>query len=93
MAMGSVNNQHIDPGINQPLGALEPVTADGSGGGHPKTPLVVFSRIRIELGFFDILHRDQSDAMALLIDHQKFFNPVLVKQALGLFVIHALREP
>ena len=76
-----------------------PVIADGgikysgdlakaiAAGAHAQTTALVFGGVGKFLSLFDILDGDQSDTAIRTVDHQNFFNAMLVQEAFGL--IHA----
>ena len=90
MAVGSVDDQQVDARIDQPLGALIAVIADGGGRGRAQAALRILRRVGVQLGFLDVLDGDKADAMAFAVHHEKLLDPVLVQQALGLFLLHVL---
>ena len=84
MAVGGVDDEQVDAGIDQPLGALETVVADAGGGGDAQAALRVLGGVRVELRLLDVLDGDQADAIAFGVDDQQLLDAVLVQQALGL---------
>jgi hypothetical protein len=59
--VGGVDDQQVDAGVDQPLGALEAVT-DGGRSGDAQAALRVLRGVRVELRLLDVLDRDQPDA-------------------------------
>ena len=49
MAMRGVDDQKVDAGVDQALGALEAVVADAGGGGGAEPPLRVLGGMGVEL--------------------------------------------
>ncbi len=47
VAVRGVDHDHVDAGLDQLLGALEPVVADGGGGRDPQAALLVLAGQRI----------------------------------------------
>ena len=86
--MGGIDNNQINAGIDQRLGTGKPVIPHRRGSRHPQTPLRVLGGIRMQLGFFHIFDGDKPDAAIIIINHQKFFDSVLVQETLGLFLIY-----
>ena len=92
MAVRGVDDEQVDAGIDQPLGALEAVVADAGGGGDAQAALRVLGGVRVELRLLDVLDGDQADAVAVAIDDQQLLDAVLVQQALGLVLVDALLD-
>ena len=90
MAVRGIDDDDVDAGVDQRFGPLKPRIADTGGGGDAQTALLVLAGVGVELGFFDILDRNQADAAVVAVDDQKFFDAVLVQDALGLFGINAV---
>ena len=91
MAVRGVDDQQVDAGLDQPLGALETVVADAGRRGDAQPSLGVLGGIRIELRLLDVLDGDQPDAVAGGIDDQQLLDAALVQQPLGLVL--ARRSP
>ena len=89
MAVGGIDHHHVDARVDQRLGAGQPVRAHAARRSGAQAALFVLAGIREFFGLLDILHRDQADALAVVIDHQQLFDPVLVQQAARLFAIDA----
>ena len=47
MAVRGIDDDEVDAGLDQPLGALEPLVADGGGGGDAQAALLVLAGVRI----------------------------------------------
>ena len=90
MAVRGVDHDEVDAGLDQPLGALEALVADGGGGGDAQPPLLVLAGIRIGDRLLDVLDGDQADAAILVVDHQQLLDAVLVQEPLGLVLADAL---
>ena len=90
MAVRGVDHDHVDAGIDQPLGALEAVVADRGRGGDAQAALLVLAGERMRDRLLDVLDGDQADAAILVVDHQQLLDAVLVQQALGLVLADAL---
>ncbi len=87
--MRGVDHDHIDAGIDQPLGALVTTLADGGRGRDPQPALRVLAGERMGDRLFHVLDGDQTDAAVLLIDHQQLFDAVLVQHPLRLVLADA----
>ena len=88
MTMRRIDNNQIDTGLNQRLGAGKPVIANRGGGGDAQTTLLIFRGIGVQLRFFHIFNGNQPDAMIGIIDNQQLFNAVLVQKPLGFLMGH-----
>ncbi len=84
MPVRRVDDDEVDACIDQALGALEAVVADGRRRGHAQAALVVLAGVGILVRLLDVLHRDQADAAVALVDHQQLLDPVLVQKLLRL---------
>ena len=93
MAMRGIDDQKVDAGIDQALGALEAVIADAGGGRRAQAPLRILGGVRIELRLLDVLDGDQADAIARWVDDQQLFDAVLVQQPLGLVLVDDIPSP
>ncbi len=89
MAVGGVDHNQIDAGIDQRHGALEPVLADTGGGADAQSALFVLTGVRIGLGLLHILDGDQPDTAEGLVDHQQLLDAELMQEAPRLFGRHA----
>ena len=92
MAVRGVDDEQVDAGVDQPLGALEAVVADAGRGGDAQAALRVLGGVRVELRLLDVLDGDQADAVAVAVDDQQLFDAVLVQQALGLVLVDVLLD-
>ena len=93
MPMRRVHDDEIDAGLEQPFAALETRIADRSRGGDAQSALFILAGVRVGNGLFDILHRDQTDAAVVAVDHKKLFDTVLMQQPLGLFLAYIFPQP
>ena len=75
MAVRGVDDDAVDPGVDQRLAAREAGIADGRGGGDAQPPFAVLGRVRAGDGLFDVLDGDQPDAMVGIVDDQQFLDP------------------
>ncbi len=92
MAMRGIDHDKVDAGFQQLLGAVMALVADGGGGSHTQTALLVLAGVGVGDRLLDVLHGDEADAAILRIDHQQFFDAMLVQQALGLVLIDAFAD-
>ena len=84
MAVGGVDHDQVDVGVDQPLAALEAGIADARRGGGAQPPLLVLGGVGVEPALLDVLDRDQADAAVVVVDDEQLLDAVLVEQALGL---------
>ena len=92
MAMRGVDDEAVDAGRHQQLGALEPLVADGGGCGDAQAPVDVLRRIGMGGRLLDVFHRDQPDAALRIVDNHQFLDAVQMQKPAGLFVIHPLAD-
>ena len=83
MTMRRIDDNQVNTGIDQSLGAGKPIIADRGGGGYAQATLFVFCRIGVQLRLFHIFNGNQTNAVIIIIDHQQFFDAVMVQQTLG----------
>ncbi len=67
MAVGGVDDDQIDIGIDEPLGALEAGVADARGSGDAQPALIVLGGVRVEPALLDVLDGDEADAAIVLV--------------------------
>ena len=84
MAMGGIDHQEVDAGVDQALGALEARIADRGRRGGAEPALRVLGGVRVELRLLHVLDGDEADAAILIVDDDQLLDAVLVKQLLGL---------
>ena len=92
MAVGGVDDDTVDPGVDQRLAARKARIADGGRGGDPQAPFAILGGQRRGDRFLDILDGDQPDAMPVLVDHQQFLDPALMEDPAGIFLAGADRH-
>ena len=94
MAVRGVDDEQVDAGVDQPLGALEAVVADAGRGRRAQAALRVLGGVRVELRLLDVLDGDQPDAA---IARRR--RPAAsrcgagVQQPLGLVLVDAVSAP
>ena len=91
--MRGVDDQHVEPGVKQRLGALDAVGAGAGGGGDAQPAVLVLAGVRKALRLFDVLDGDQPDAAIGFVDDQQLFDAMLVEQPLGLVAWRRFRAP
>ena len=84
MAVRGIDDNHVNVGIHQTFCPGIALIADTCCGGNPEASLFILGGVGVKLCLFDVLDGDQADTIAVAIDNQKLFDPVLMKQALGL---------
>ena len=89
MAMRRIDDDDIDAGIDQPLGALETVVADRGRGSDAQAALLVLAGERMGDRLLDVLDGDQTDAAILIVDDQQLLDAMLMQQALGFVLADA----
>ena len=92
MAVGGVDHDQIDAGIDQPLGAGEAVIADAGRRRDAQAPLLVLAGIGMQLRLLDVLDRDQPDAAIVVVDHDQLLDAMLVEEPLGLLHVDTLLD-
>ena len=73
MAVGGVDHQHVDAGVEQRLGPGQPLVAGAGGGGDPEPPLFILAGVGVKLGLLDVLDRDQPDTAIVVVHDQPAF--------------------
>ena len=89
MAVGRVDDQHIDARIDQPLGAFAAGVTYAGRRRHQEAFLLVLGGERMIRRFLHVVNGDEAHALAVIIHHEKFFDPVLVEKAPGLGTVNA----
>ena len=80
MAVRGVDDEAVDAGRHQKLGASETLVADRGRGGDPQAPVGVLGGVRMRGRLLDILDGDEADAAAGLVDDDELLDPVLVQE-------------
>ncbi len=80
MAMGGVDHDHVDAGIEQRLGAFQSVIADAGSRRDAQAAILVLAGVGEGLGLFHVLDGDEADAAIGIVDHQQLLDPVLVQE-------------
>ena len=92
MAVRGVDDEAVDAGRHQHLGALEALVADGRGRGDAQAPVGVLGGVRMRGRLLDVLDRDEADAAPGIVDDHQLLDPVLVQQAARLVLADALAD-
>ena len=79
VAVGGVDDEHVDVLLDEGLGTLERVLADADGGGDPEPPLLVLRGERILDALLDVLDRDQALQVAAAVDDRELLDLVPVE--------------
>ena len=93
MAVRGIDDDEIDTGLDQLLGAGEALVADRGRRRDAQAALLVLAGTWVSDRLLDVLDGDQPDATVLVVDDEQLFDAVLVQQALGFLLAHALRAP
>ena len=92
VAVGGVDDEDVDLGVDERGGALERVRPDSDGGADPQAPLVVLRRVRILDPLRDVLDRDQPLEQPVGVDDGELLDLVAVEDRLGLLERRADRR-
>ena len=79
VAVRRVDDERVDVGRHQRLGALHRVARDAYGRCHPQPSQRVLARVRVLDGFLDVFDGDQPLQPERLIDDQQLLDLVLVQ--------------
>jgi hypothetical protein len=74
VAVRGVDDEHVDVGVDQRLGALHGVAGDPDGGAAAQPAQRVLAGVRILDRLLDVLDRDQALQPEVLIDHQQLLD-------------------
>src|SRR4029450_11703032 len=85
-----VDDDDVDVGVDQELGAQEALLAHGGRRGGAQAALLVLAGAGELVGLLDVLDRDQADAAIGVVDDQQLLDTVLVQEPLGLLLGGAL---
>ena len=81
MAVRGIDHDQIAFGVDQRFGALEPGIAHGRRRRAAQPPRAILGGVGIGHGLFDILDRDQPDAVIKIVYHQQLLDPPRMQQA------------
>ena len=90
--MRGVDDEAVDAGRHQHLGALEPLVADRGGGGDAQPPVGVLGGVGMRGRLLDVLDSDEADAAPGIVDDDQLLDAVLMQEAARLVAAHALAD-
>ena len=79
VAVRGVDDEHVDVGRDQRLGALERVARDADGGADAQPPERVLARVRILDRLLDVLDGDQALQPEVVIDDEELLDFLLCR--------------
>ena len=80
MAVRGVDDEAVDAGRHQELGALESLVADRGRGGDAQAPVPVLGGVGMGGRLLDVLDGDEADAARRLVDDDKLLDPMLMQE-------------
>ena len=84
VAVGGVDDERVDALGDERVGPLLDIGADPDRRGHPQAAPGVTGGVRELLALQDVLHRDQPDQAAVVVDERQLLDAVLLQEGLGL---------
>ena len=90
MAVGCIDHDGVDSGLNQGVDTLHAVGCHTHSGGHAQAAAAVLAGVGFVLGFCDILIGDEAHETAVVVNYGEFFNLVLLEYLGGLFEVGRL---
>ena len=78
MAVGGIDDDGIDSGLDQSLCTVHRVDGDANAGCYAQTTFVILAGHGLILGLRDILVGDEAHEMIVAVHHGKFFNLVFL---------------
>ena len=81
VTVGDVEDERVDLGGDQRLGAVEVVAADPDRGRHAKAALAVARRARIAVGEREIAQRDEAGDPVVVVHERQLLDPVRGQEA------------
>ena len=88
--MRRVDHEHVDPGLDQGVGPLEPGRPDAGRGADAQPALLVLAGVGEALRLLDVLDGHEADQPVVGVDHQELLDPMAMQELLGLL---ARRRP
>ncbi len=85
MAVGRVNQQHVHTGFHQGGDALFITSTGADGSTDAQATTLVFTGVRLALGFLEIFDGDHALEFEISVDHQHLLDTVLLHQGNHLF--------
>ena len=84
VAVGGVDDEHVDAGVDERLGPLEGVGADPDRGADPEPAPLVLGGVGVLGPLLDVLDGDQPAQDAVVVDDRQLLDAVLPEDLLGL---------
>ena len=81
----AVDGEHVDFGLGQFLRALQKISGGADGRAYAQAALRIFRGVGILQFLLDVFDRDQALEVVLVVDDQKFFDAMFVKNFFGFF--------
>ena len=78
--MRGVDDEHVDAGLDQRDGPVDPGGTGAGGGTDPEPALAVLDGMRVLLGLLDVLDGHQADQPIGVVDDQQLLDAVPVQQ-------------
>ncbi len=75
-----IDDDAVDPGVDQQQRAIVAPVADGRGGGDAQAPVGILAGVRVQRRLLDVLDGEQADAAIVVVDDEQLFEPVMVQQ-------------
>ena len=85
--MCRVDDNSVDTGGNESVGALHRVGCDSYAGSYAESATAVFAGIRFVFGFGYIFISYKTDKLAVVVDNRKFFDFMRLEYVGGFFAI------
>ena len=73
MTMRGIDHHHVHFSVDQRFGSLKSLVANRGGRGDTQTTRFILGCIGIGYGLLDILDRDQTDTMPVIVDYKQLF--------------------
>ena len=77
LAVGGVDDEHVDAGVAQRLGALPRVAEEADRRADAQAALLVLGGERVLLALVEVLDRDEAGELAVVVDERQLLDPVL----------------
>ncbi len=92
VAMGGVDDDHVDASGSQSSHAVTGIGASADGSANAQTRLIVLARQRVGLGLFDVLDGHHALEGEGVVDDQHLLDAVLVQQLAHGFLVSAFLD-
>ena len=83
VAVGGVDGEDVGADFGHFDGALEEIAGGANGGADAEAAVIVFGGAGIFEFFLDVFYGDEAFEVEILIDDEKFFDAVLLKDFFG----------